>query len=248
MPLRMVGTHEYLNAIGELSELVRDSSSEEIAAYNWIIGEQQEYAFFSGKFLGMEPSIRDTSPIEEVDKKHRFKKHSLQWMLALARVEIGASLAMYGHVDRAFEIVMPKEFGVAEYELLVADDAAAHMAALDSDAAVKKRVKKADKVDSDTIAYLRRMKVANDLLDFMARRLPEENQEMFRQLLSSLNKAREALRLQAEVATLDYHSSETNVGNYERSRVHRTFGRDIQARSPLTRACQHIFLNRHSER
>ena len=248
-----MGSHEYTNAIIELDQLVAISNPEEIQAYNNVIAEQVEFGFSSGQQF--EPPSPNNSAgsgnRNNVDATKIFgQRRSLQWMLALARVEIGASLSMYGHIGNAFFQTQPEDFGVEEYGRLVADDAVAHVSALQTDEKIQKRVRSPKRVDSDTVAYLRRLKVVSDMLEYTRENAPEEIASMAVETSPKLKKARRELSRQIEVATLDsvYQNSEIENRSSEGTFRTNSYGNDIVARTAISRACQRIFLNGNQSR
>jgi len=251
IPLRTVGSHEYTNAVIEFDQLVEISSADEIDAFNQIILEQEEYAFFSGSDLDPHRERVSDSKVDQLSnsRKRTTKKQSLQWMLALARVEVGASVAMYGHAGNGFELLRPGEFGFEEYSQLVATDAIAHTKALSTDSVFNQRVQKGKKVDSDTVAYLRRLKVVNDMVEYVRNNAREDVASTTGELLVNLRNARKELSRQAGDATVDVTlrrqgPEESNT----RKRIGETYGNDIVSRSPITRACQRLFLQRQNGR
>lgn len=252
IPLRTVGSFEYTNALIDFDQLVEMSSKEEIDVFNKIILEQEEYAFFSGSDLAPLDQVSDSVVEEFPDSKNRTtRKHGLQWMLALARVEVGATVAMYGHAGNGFELLRPAEFAFEEYSELVATDAIAHTKALGTDRAFNERVQKGKKVDSDTVAYLRRLKLVNDMVEYVRNNAREDVASSTGELLVSLRKARKELSNQAGDATIDvsYRREGTETGSRNRNSNEVVgYGDDIVARSPITRACQRLFLERQNGR
>ena len=245
IPLRTVGLFEYTNSILEFEDLIEMSSADEIEVFNEIISEQAEYAFFSSSDL--DSGVRRDESLAD-RKRSSDKKQSLQWMLALARIEIGAGVSMYGRIGNAFELLRPASFGAEEYSLLVAADAEAHSKAMMSDQALHARLKKSRKADSDTIAYMRRLKVVNDMVEYVKNNNDQE--EVVRvaaELLSGVQEGLNKLGRQASIATIDffYRSEETGTRSGESENTATGFGNDIVSRSPITRACQRLFLDRH---
>ena len=216
------------------------SKVEEIKTYNKLLAEQKEYSFFSGKFLEADDPYGSNAK----GKGKSFRKQSLEWMLALARVELGASIAMYGGVENSFQLVKPESFGVQEYNLLVADDAAAHMNAFSTDEIFKKRVRKPEVVDSDTLAYLRRLKVANDMLEY-TKGTSAGSPELIEEMLAGITKARKEMSQLVEVATVNGELSSTESAVCPGENV---YGNDIEAVSPIVFACQQFFLDGNSRR
>ena len=248
IPLRTVGLHEYSNAILEFEDLARISSPEQIEVFNEIIVEQPEYAFFSVSNLD-EPSEANSDSIADKKKTEpNGKRHTLQWMLALARVEVGAGVAMYGHVGSAFELMRPNSFAVEEYTKLVAADAEAHWKALHADQDFLRKVKKTESIDSDTIAYMRRLKVVNDLVEYT-----KNNNERVEvgyaadEMLLGLRKAMKELESHASAATfnLAFQSQTVETDTNSFNLQSHSYGNDVVSLSPITRNCQRLFLNRH---
>ena len=170
MPLRLVGSYEYYNAVLNFDSLLGKSTDEQDSVYDKILAAQPEFAFESGKLrsalnsdgkYGSEPSKNGQRKRVSVDK------HSLAWMLALARVELGATLAMYGHVENGFALVAPGEYGSNEFENLIKDDLRDHLDSLESDPMAKKVARRSKSPQSLTLAYVRRLDVLEDMLGYL---------------------------------------------------------------------------------
>ena len=242
--LRMVGSHEYINALQDLERLVAMSTEDEIAVFNDVIREQVEYSFFSGAAGANTNNGTDSFTDENrgLSQSAGNRKHALQWMMALARVELAASVSMYGHVGNAFSLMAPAQFGLQEYGLLVADDAGAHFQALNKDEKFRRRVRKGKKVDSDTVAYLRRLKVVSDMVAYVGNNGSPEYVAVAAEMVKPLKRARESLSQQAEIATLDMQYSSSSA-EHTRQYGHTSY-KDVISRSPITKACQRLFLER----
>lgn len=174
IPPRIVGTVEYLSAIEQLEKLVAISNPDEIAVYDKIILQLPEFIFYSGIVAGIDQPqpFAGTHPIKDGASAtpgqiadSQFKKHSLAWLMGLARVELGATRAMYLNGDDWFVPTLATSFGLNEYYHVLLDDVAAHLKALETDADFKRAIKKSFKIaSSDTLAYLRRLKLVNRML------------------------------------------------------------------------------------
>lgn len=174
IPPRIVGTQEYSSALVQLEKLVATSSLEELAVYDKIILQLPEYIFYSGVFSGIDQPqpFAGANPIKDVASARpdqiadsQFKKHSLAWLMGLARVELGATRSMYLPGDDWLVPTPTTKFGLVEYYHVLLEDAAAHLKALDTDAEFKRAIKKSFKTaGSDTLAYLRRLKLVNSML------------------------------------------------------------------------------------
>ena len=170
-PYRIVGSYEYGNSLSSLGELVDSSTPEQIEVYDKLIEMNSEYSFYSGVASGL-GSDTDLSTTEEEsssddDDESGYLKHSLAWMMALARVELGATISMYGDDEDPFGKAVALGgvgFGAEEYLSILVDDAAAHLKAAQADSDYAKALKRTGPVDSTTLNHLRRTQLINDML------------------------------------------------------------------------------------
>ena len=237
-----MGSYEYFNAIEEFERLVANSTKSEIEEYDKIIQEQPEYSFFVSTPLNGDTKYK-TGKKEKTNLESPFRKHSLAWMMALARVEIASTISMYGRVAAPFQMIEPADFGIEQYNLLLEQDAYAHLNALNTDSKLIERVKKAKRVDSDTIAYLRRLKVVRDMFEQVHEYRAEAAPPVVAEAIYEIDRARKDLTEQAELATMDveirYRAAlETLSVQYS----------NVEARGPLERACQRRFLESNRRR
>lgn len=255
MPFRIVGSHEYLSAIKLLGGLVSSSSTEEIDAYDRIIKKQDEFAFFSGAKLFFQHNqnrYKRGNAIQANQQRNQkpIKRHGLVWLLALARLEVGATVAMYGGSTATFNFVAPEKFGREEYFELLLGDVADHILALSTDPLLLRKSHTSDKADSDTIAYIRRLKVVSDML-FAARGhdngkyLAAANeylasvQRFGNQLVENAKNAERSLaisRVFTEVGQEKSYSSQNGVESGT-----------VTSESPIVLACQRAFLDKHGK-
>jgi len=166
IPLRIVGTQEYRLALLNLDKLVANSSADELEVYDRVIGQLPEFVFYSGKAGGVKQPqpVAGANPIKN-RAGSEFKKHSLAWAMALARVELNATRSMYIEGDDWFAPNPDQTFGVLEYYHVLLDDAAVHLDALKKDDEFKRAIKKSSKLaSSKTMAYLRRLKLVDSML------------------------------------------------------------------------------------
>ena len=165
----MVGTYEYSQALEHLQPLIASSTTEEIAIYDAILRDRPEFSFYGGmsRLPGMPQELQfpDRTARQKFDDE--FLRQGLASMLALAKIELGATVSMYGQVQRPFEIYPPNNFDLATFLQLLADDAVAHMKSLAQEAGFKEVVRPSYKVDTWTLAYLRRLKLIRDMLDVL---------------------------------------------------------------------------------
>lgn len=175
VPYRLTGAYEYLSAIENFNRLAAKSSKREIEVYDSLIASQKELAFYSG--LATDYGLQSVDTIPESDRglvESAYQRKSLAWLLALARVEIGATISMYGDSDDPFSQIGMSKFGIREYQEILLDDLSAHLKALETDKAFQNAVNDR-KLGDDTMAYLRRARLINDLL---AKVMSSQNQEL----------------------------------------------------------------------
>ncbi len=166
IPYRLVGSHEYMSALNAFVPLHEMSDAEEIQVYDKVIAEQPEFAFYSGILTRVGANREKVlSMLEMRDQFDReFKKSSLAWLIALARIEVGSTMAMYGNGKTPFTTMAPEGYGRDEYLQVLLDDLAAHLLALETDPSLKDVMDVGEKADSNTLAYLRRIKMVDEML------------------------------------------------------------------------------------
>lgn len=165
IPYRLVGSYEYLKAIQNINRLTAISSKSEIKVYDALIASQNEFSFYSGIATDYGLVSVDSLPDNERELiESTYKRQSLAWLLALARVEIGATISMYGFSNDPFGQVGMSNFGIREYTEILLDDLTTHLKAVKNDQGFQEAVY-VRKPNSDTMAYLRRARLINDLLD-----------------------------------------------------------------------------------
>ena len=172
IPPRIVGTQEYATALAYLEKLVDKSSEEEIEVYDKVIAQLPEFVFYSGMTAGVQqpqPAAdnkdMEAEPQDVANAVSPFKKQSLAWLMALAKVELNATHSMYVPGNVAFIPKDDAEFGLLEYYHVLLDDVAAHLQAIETDDQFKKAIKKSfETATSETVAYMRRLKLISSML------------------------------------------------------------------------------------
>jgi len=231
-PYRLVGSYEYGTSLIDLGKLVDSSTSEEIAVYDKLIAMNPEYSFFSDGDL----------------------KTSLAWMMALARIELGATMSMYGKTEDPFGAAVKVgglEFGAEEYLEILVDDLATHLKAAQMDAGYQKALKPREKVDASSLAHLRRTQLINDLLNkvissgeeeivYAAEPYAETAQEYVDQMIGKITSATTASRQVGSEQSEYEHNQVSGVrfNNREnllacQANLERRFGPPTDLGSPL---------------
>ena len=150
--------------------LVDISTREEIAVYDKMLGERPEYGFANEYREGLKLLLQNGQDLQGEDRTVMESplKTGLAWMMALARSELGATLSMYSNVETPFASVLTNEFGWDEYAEVLKHDAVAHMNAIRNEPRLRKALKPTHLIDSWSIAYWRRLKLINTMLDAIA--------------------------------------------------------------------------------
>lgn len=154
---RVVGYYEYDKALQHLDALVAQCTTEELAAINEILEMYDEFAVYVN--LSRRAPIEGSLLAERRrDTDDRFERRGLNWVMALARVELAAMLAQYTPHPEPFAAYPPSEFDFAAYVEMIEDGTRMHYGALLKDevfAAMPERVP-----DEVTLAYARRLLLA----------------------------------------------------------------------------------------
>lgn len=251
MPFRIVGSHEYLSALNSLIPLTNDSTAEELEVYDRIVAEQDEFSFFSGVILAAANDTSYKNGPRQFASADRFKRRGLAWLMALSRVELGATMAMYGRIPNTFDFLAPEGYGRDEYFELLTNDLAVHVNALKTDPLLLQKSDRKAGANSETIAYLRRLKIVNDML--LATRTAENGKylESANQYLGAVNSFAKRLERNARIATKDSVETSTSIENSSKSAESsstQVVRGTVSAVSPITRACQRSFLGRYGSR
>ena len=168
-PYRIVGSYEYGTSLSNLGELVDSSTPEQIEVYDKLIGMNREYSFYSGVVskLGLDTDFSSLKKEATSDVKSGYLKHSLAWMMALARVELGATMSMYGNDEDPFGKAVALggvKFGAKEFLGILVYDAAAHLKAAQTDSNYLKALDPKEAAGNSTLNHLRRTQLINDML------------------------------------------------------------------------------------
>lgn len=176
IPYRLVGSFEYSNAIDSFEKLVAHSTLEQIAVYDKILKERKELSYFSGMMIqGVSPEMVQRMAIGDPNQPNagaqalkefnqNFQMQGLASMMALAKIELGASISAYGEIKQPFSAFPPTRFDSEQFLNLMLEDLTAHLNALSTDPFFVEILKPKYGVDSWTVAYLRRLKLVRDML------------------------------------------------------------------------------------
>jgi hypothetical protein len=163
---RLVGYDEYRQAIMLLESLVRRSTPEEIEVYDAIVKSYDDYGVYTNlsRMVEKEQTALNEGPAKPQDD---FRRHGLDWVMALARVELAAMLATFTRTGRPFESLAPAPFERRAYLELLRDGARTHYWALRNDPNAARIVRTT--ADERLLAYGNRLTLARKFIRAAAR-------------------------------------------------------------------------------
>lgn len=217
---RIVGYHEYGKALHYLDRLVAKCNQYEIEAVDEIVKAEPEFAIYTVSDAPLHsqhaPGQRRTNLPTELKKSDAAdngrKRHGLNWITALARVEIGAMEASFSQHVRPFSKARSPGYDAAEYRTLLAESARVHFWTLSRDPMFRS-LRRRFQPSSWTLAYLRRMNIATAFAlaagQSTSRAEPAQVAEMA-SYAQRLNAARAAIQLRI-AAHLAYVELSRNV-------------------------------------
>lgn len=154
MAYRLVGFYEYGMAIQNLDRLIRQLSPAELATVNQMVAERDEFTVFTNLARRWQPEFGPLSEPRE-QPEDDFARRGLDWVIALARVELGAMLAGFAGNTSPFELLSPSPFELHAYRELILDGARSHYWALNHDPALP-MVRKQPPTNPLVLSYSRR--------------------------------------------------------------------------------------------
>jgi len=166
IPYRFVGSYEYGKAVETFEKLVSISTAEELAAYDKVLNGRPEFTYFNGAnvMLNAPPNLKNANKNQRTQYFDTFRKKGLAWMMALAKVELSATTSMYGEDKKPFQKYRVTQYDLGPYLQVLADDAAAHLRSLSQERGFHEVTRSGRKIDTWTLAYLRRLKLIRDML------------------------------------------------------------------------------------
>lgn len=165
-PRRLVGYDEYVKALAHFDELLDKATPDELRVADEIVRESPAFAIYTNLSRGVEraPSAVTEAPRQPGD---RFRREGLAWVVALARVEVGAILSLCTSVPRPFETVVPTKYEQAAYLELLRDGARTHYWTIRFDPEVTRVLRQA--YDERLLAYLNRVILAREFVHTAAK-------------------------------------------------------------------------------
>ncbi|HUG90935.1 MAG TPA: hypothetical protein VML55_08885 [Planctomycetaceae bacterium] len=158
---RIVGFLEYGMAIHHLDEFVRRASSEELEIADAIVRHRPQFDVRTNlsRHIGG-PSLLNEPVAGTGDSTRR----GLAWVLALARVELGAMLAGFSSVAQPFQFVAPTPYETHAYREILTDGLRVHYWSFKRDPAVA-NYPRTGVPEQHIITYGRRVGVARRFLE-----------------------------------------------------------------------------------
>jgi hypothetical protein len=159
---RLVGFVEYGIAAQWLDRFVTTATPEELALADEIIRERAEFTVYTNRSRQFE----GTTFLRELPEQERddFRRQGLEWVLGLARVELGAMLAGFTSHPAPFEVVAPQTYGLEAWRELLVDGLRTHYWTLKADPVIQNYHRTGVPVNH-IITYGRRVSVARHFLE-----------------------------------------------------------------------------------
>ena len=215
VPYRLVGTYEYDRALKLLTQLVQQSTPEQIKVYNKVLQDRAEFTFLNG--IGLEfdrkPDLAKATELERKKFNDKFKKGGIAWMMALAKVELGATISMWGDLPFPFESLHVTEFDGEQFKSILTDDVIAHLRSLKDEPKFKEVLQNKYIPDMHTIAYLRRLKLVKDMLITLSRANDADVASRIRDYQDELEKYQKKLVTQVVRSQIGYSTESTTTRN-----------------------------------
>ena len=159
---RVVGYLEYRQALSMLDRLLEIASLEEFKVLDEIVQGRDECTIFTNLSRHLE---KEPSTLTEVARKpdDDFARRGLAWIMALARVELGAMAAGFTEKPGPFDLYRPSWYELAPYQEILEDSMRTHYWALRNDPLVP-TLRNGATPEPQAIAYARRVTVALEFL------------------------------------------------------------------------------------
>lgn len=145
--------------MSKLGRLVRYATPEELKIAEDIVREQEQFIVYTNLSRRLEGKTSSLSERKQ-NPNDTFKRHGLNWMIALAKVELGAMLAGFTSHTKPFQVIPPTRYEIHAYREILLDGLRTHYWALKKDPVIR-NYRKTGLPDNQLLAYNRRMNVAS---------------------------------------------------------------------------------------
>ncbi len=162
LALRVVGFQEYAMALTLLDRLLASVTPEEIQVIEQIVASGDEFTVYSNLSRRL---TRESSTLSEPATVYGddFARRGLGWIMALARVELGAIVAGFTERPEPFDAVRPSRLELPAFREIMEDSMRTHFWSLQNDP-VLPTLKNRVTPDPVAIAYARRVVLALEFL------------------------------------------------------------------------------------
>ncbi len=210
IPYRLVGTHEYGLAVPNLTRLMEISTEEQRKIYDEMLGVRPEFSFVSGVDVS---GLQGTGPGKQAAPEwlDPFKRRGIPWMMALAKVELGATMSMYGRHKQPFTAFPPNQIDFEPFMNILLDDVVAQMGGLAADPGFRKVIDPRYRTDSWTLAYLRRIKLMRDMMSVLYTLNDSSINSRLLPLEKELRSNQEELVLRVSIAEMATFGTQTST-------------------------------------
>jgi hypothetical protein len=127
----VVGWYEYTRALSLLDPLINMVDADELRVIEEIVRERDEFTVYTDLSRRLNPAA--FAAIEETGRAGAAERRGLAWMMALARVELGAMAAGFTDHGEPFAVLPPGQYEASAYLDLLTDGARMHVLALRND-------------------------------------------------------------------------------------------------------------------
>lgn len=172
MVKRLVGYLEYQTALSYLDRLLAIASPSELAVMEEIVRDHDEFSIFTNLSRRLEP--QSTALSERSNQLgDNYERRGLGWILALARVEMGAMAAGFTDVPYPFEKFSPSPNELPHYQEVLLDSMRTHYWSMRNDP-VTRNLRAGLTSDNQAIAYARRATIAIEFVKAVRSLLEKE--------------------------------------------------------------------------
>ena len=166
--MRVVGVLEYSLALNRFDQLLNSATPEELKTMDEMVKGQKQYTIYTNLARSFPQAGTSAFPPDQpLDREDQFARRGLAWVVALARLEVGAALATFGKGNKTFELTPPGAFERAAYHTLLMDSLRLHLWAFQNDPlADPTKLRTAGRQNEQVaLIYERRAKLALRLID-----------------------------------------------------------------------------------
>ncbi len=201
---RIVGYLEYTNFLTLMADLLDNTSEVELDALDRYVRGRKEYSIMTNLASGNEAGPTTLA----APKGGPVRRQGLDWMLALARTELGSMLAGFSPTPRPFEAVGVSDFDMKAYKSLLLDGVRSHYWALIKDPDLASILATTEM--SRVLSYSRRLVVVRAMIRALMKSSRNDLSNLQMKELSSWFESLDRLQGQLTVAIRNYMRESVN--------------------------------------